>query len=172
MPPKALAPPPRIPLPARFSTVFLLSTALLSSCATRPPLSSESTQPAPPPVDATVTMSGTLAGLGLGYGHGRGTLSYAGSTYSFCIHGVSVGDIGAADVKADGLVFHLPSLDAFPGKYLAISTGAALARGETAAVLKNERGVTMQVETQVKGVWVNMAASSIEIALAGTDGCR
>ncbi|HVO46283.1 MAG TPA: hypothetical protein VMT29_08090 [Steroidobacteraceae bacterium] len=117
-------------------------------------------------------MSGTLAGIGLGYGHGHGILSYEGATYSFCIHGVSIGDIGAADVKADGLVFHLPSIDAFAGRYLAISTGAALARGETAAVLKNERGVTMQVETQVKGVWVNMAASSIDIVLAGSDGCR
>ena len=149
----------------------LLAAAFLSSCASQPPLSSETAPSTPPPVDGTVTMSGSLAGIGLGYGHGHGTLTYEGSDHAFCIHGVSVGEIGAADVKADGLVFHLASLDDFAGRYVAISTGAALARGETAAVLKNGRGVTMQVETRITGVWVNMAASSIDITLAGTDGC-
>jgi hypothetical protein len=36
----------------------------------------------------------------------------------------------------------------FPGRYFALSTGVALVRGESGAVLKNEHGVTMQLATK------------------------
>jgi hypothetical protein len=127
--------------------------------------------PGEPTVDATVNMSGGLVALGVGYGWGHGTISYQGMERTFCIHGLSIGDVGAADLKAQGVVFHLQSLRDFPGKYFALSTGVALVRGESGAVLKNEHGVTMQLEAKVAGLRFNIAASGMRITLAGHHGC-
>jgi hypothetical protein len=89
----------------------------------------------------------------------------------FCVRGLSVGDVAAANLKAEGLVFNLNSLTDFPGRYFAISTGVAVGRGESAAMLKNERGVTMELETKVRGFRFNIAASGLRITPAGQAGC-
>jgi hypothetical protein len=127
--------------------------------------------PDQPTVDATVSMSGAVVAAGVGYSWGHGTISYQGVQRTFCIHGLSIGDVGAAGLKAQGAVFHLQSLEDFPGKYFALSTGVALVRGESGAVLKNEHGVTMQLETKVAGLRFNIAASGLRISLAGHRGC-
>jgi hypothetical protein len=61
-----------------------------------------------------------------------GTLNYQGQQFEFCIRGLSIGDVGAARLAAEGAVFNLKSLDDFSGKYFALSGGFALARGESA----------------------------------------
>jgi hypothetical protein len=144
----------------------LLAIATLSSCATGI-LAEEK----PLEFDATVRMSGGLVAVGMGYGWGHGTLSYQGTDYPFCVRGPSFGDVAAASLQAEGLVFNLHSLEDFPGRYLTFSTGAALVRGESAATLKNEHGVTMQLETKVRGLRLNIAASHSTIVLAGQHGC-
>jgi hypothetical protein len=65
----------------------------------------------------------------------------------------------------------MSSLDRFAGKYSAFSMGAAVVLGESAALLKNERGVTLQLETRVTGIRFNIAASGVNIAMAGQRGC-
>jgi hypothetical protein len=127
--------------------------------------------PDQPTVDATVRLSGGLLALGVGYSWGHGTISYQGVERTFCIHGLSIGEVGAADLKAQGAVFHLQSLRDFAGRYFALSTGVALIRGESGAVLKNEHGVTMQLETKVTGLRFNIAASGLRVSLAGHRGC-
>jgi hypothetical protein len=162
-----------VKLPTRLClTTALLSTALgLLSCATAP------LGRAGPPggdlskYDATVKMTGGLVAVGMGYGWGHGTISYQGTDQTFCVHGLSLGEVAAASLKAEGLVFNLNSLKDFSGRYFAISAGVALVHGESAAMLKNERGVTMQLETQVRGLRFNIATSGLRIALAGEQGC-
>ena len=102
---------------------------------------------------------------------GHGTISYQGTEQTFCVHGLSLGEVAAASLKAEGLVFNLNSLKDFSGRYFAISAGVALVHGESAAMLKNERGVTMQLETKVRGLRFNIATSGLRIALAGEQGC-
>ncbi len=122
-------------------------------------------------LDATVEMSGAVVAAGIGYEWGHGTLSYHGRDFRFCIHGLSVGDVGAADLKATGLVFNLNHLHDFAGKYFAASMGVALVGGESAAVLKNQHGVTMQLETKIKGLRFNIAAAGLRISLARHNEC-
>ena len=65
-----------------------------------------------------------------------------------------------------------PPQDALqPDWYFAVSAGVALVHGESAAMLKNERGVTMELETKVRGLRFNIATSGLRIALAGEQGC-
>ncbi len=147
-------------------TSALLANAGLSSCAT-----GMSPDGQPLEFDASVRMSGRLVAIGMGYGWGHGTLSYQGTDYPFCVHGPSFGEVAAANLQAEGLVFNLHSLEDFPGRYSTLSTGAALVRGESAATLKNQHGVTIQLETKVRGARLNIAASRLTISLAGHQGC-
>jgi hypothetical protein len=148
------------------TTALLTMAPALLSCAT-----GRSANDEPLKFDATVKMTGGLVAVGLGYGWGHGTVSYQGTEQAFCVRGLSVGDFALANLKAQGLVFHLNSLSDFSGRYFAMSTGVAVARGESAAILKNEHGVTMQLETAVRGLRFNLAASSLRIILAGQQGC-
>jgi hypothetical protein len=66
---------------------------------------------------------------------------------------------------------HLNSLNDFAGKYVALSTGVAVAGGESAAVLKNAHGVTLQLETKMRGLRFSLAVSRIGITLVGQPGC-
>jgi hypothetical protein len=124
-----------------------------------------------PSLDGTVRMSGRMVAAGIGYTWGRGTLTYHGEDYVFCIRGLSVGDVGVAELKAQGLVFNLHDLHDFTGKYFAASMGVAVVAGESAAMLKNQHAVNIQLETQIKGLRFNIAASGLRIWLAGQNKC-
>jgi hypothetical protein len=121
--------------------------------------------------DATLTLKGGLVSAGIGYEWGRGTMTYQGKEYAFCIRGLAVGEVGAADIDAQGVIFHMSSLEDFPGKYSAVSMGAAMIKGESVTLLKNHRGVTMQLDSRVTGLRFHISASGVKIALAGTAGC-
>jgi hypothetical protein len=54
----------------------------------------------PATLDATVKLSGGVVAAGVGYKWGRGTLSYQGQQLKFCIRGLSVGDVGIANLSA------------------------------------------------------------------------
>jgi hypothetical protein len=109
---------------------------------------------------------------GLGYSWGHGTLSYQGQQYKFCIRGLSIGDVGAASLDAQGNVYNLKSLEDFAGKYFALSGGFAAVRGESAAIVKNKNGVMMELETLVTGLRFNISATGLKIRLADQQGCK
>jgi hypothetical protein len=121
--------------------------------------------------DATLTLSGGLVGAGIGYSWGHGILSYHGQEVAFCVHGVSLGEIGAANITAEGKVFNLKSLDDFAGDYLAISTGATIARGGSSALLKNKREVVIELSSKSVGVRLDFSATTLKISRANERGC-
>lgn len=151
-------------------TCLALLLAQILSCAVSERATAQDTDQKELP-DATLRISGALLAVGVGYKWGRGTLSYQGQDLGFCIHGMSLGDVGAAKLTAQGVVYNLKSLDDFSGKYVAMSVGAAIARGESASVLQNERGVTIELESKVKGLRVTIAGTELGIAFEGSPGC-
>jgi hypothetical protein len=154
----------------------LLLPTLLALAGAAPSSFADNAGPAnsPPPtatLDGTIALSGKVIAAGIGYNWGRGTLKYQGRELPFCIRGLSVGDVGAVELKAEGSVFNLKSLDDFAGQYFQVSTGATIARGATTALLKNKRGVMMQLELQELGVRFNIAASGMRVMLGSQNGC-
>jgi hypothetical protein len=123
------------------------------------------------PADAIVTLKGGLVSAGIGYEWGHGTVTYQGNQYAFCIRGLTVGEVGAAVIQADGVIYNMTTLNDFQGNYSGLSLGAAIIKGGTWAMHKNRRGVTMQLQSSVTGLRFNISASGVKIALAGTPGC-
>jgi hypothetical protein len=153
----------------RVATLLAIMAALAACRA--PPVATQAPQTAQIAFDATVEMSGTTVAAGVGYGWGHGTITYHGEEHAFCVHGVAVGDVGVARIHAEGLVFNLEHLHDFPGRYYAGSMGVAVVGGESNVVLKNQDGVTMQLETREQGLRFNIAASGLRIELAPDGKC-
>jgi len=154
---------------ARIAATLTVS-ALLATCSTTP-VATKAPETAPISFDATVQMSGTTVAAGIGYGWGRGTITYHGEEHAFCVHGAEVGDVGVARIHAEGLVFNLSHLHNFPGKYYAGSMGVAVIGGESTVLLKNQAGVTMQLNSEEKGIRFNIAAAGLTIALTRNGRC-
>src|SRR5579871_2054924 len=95
--------------------IICLYLAAMCSAASAQPATQRPPEQNP---DATLTLSGGLIGAGIGYSWGRGVLSYQGQALAFCVRGIALGEIGAGNVKADGKVFNLKSIDEFAGDYL------------------------------------------------------
>ncbi len=148
---------------------LLLVGAVAVTCADTPTPSADTP---PATLDATVKLSGGLLAAGIGYKWGHGILSYQGQQFDFCIHGLSVGDVGIAHLTAQGAVYNLKALDDFSGNYFALSGGVALARGESAAIMKNKRGVMMEIELREVGFRLNLAATGVKIVMAGEHHCK
>jgi hypothetical protein len=84
---------------------------------------------------------------------GGGTLTYDGESYPFSIVGLGIGGFGASSVEAKGVVYNLPSPDAFPGTYgnarLGMTAGES---GGGKLWLRNSDGVVMELESEMRGL--------------------
>jgi hypothetical protein len=157
----------KTPISTAYSALFIVAAGICSAGNTHP-----TQDPTPPTLDATVKISGGALGAGVGYKWGHGTLIYQGQEIKFCIRGLSLGDVGAAHLNAQGLVYNLKSAEDFKGKYFALSGGVAIARGESASILKNNHGVMMELETVETGLRFNIAATGLKIVMANQPGCK
>lgn len=113
----------------------------------------------------TLNLSGGAVAAGVGYVWGHGTLNYGDHQRRFKLKGVSVLDIGAADVTATGEVYNLSKLSDFNGNYVAVSAGATVAGGAAVAYLKNEHGVVIKLHSTTVGLRFTLSADGVHIKL-------
>ena len=76
-------------------------------------------------------LSGGTVAVGIGYSWGHGTLynSKDQKQYKFKISGVSVADVGAAGLNAEGEVYNLTSPADLSGNYSAVTAGVTIIEG-------------------------------------------
>ena len=118
---------------------------------------------AAPPAFVELQRSSIGAGIGISWGHG--TLSFEGNSYAFSVKGVSVGDIGAAKILAEGRVENMESLADFAGTYVAVEAGASAGTGASALTMMNEHGVTINLASTREGFGLTRGAQGFAIAL-------
>jgi hypothetical protein len=115
--------------------------------------------------DATVEFSGGSVAVGVGYTWGSGTLHYQGKDYRFSLKGLSVPAVGAERIKASGEVFNLAQLADFNGNYTAVSAGATVAGGASAAEMKNQNGTVIHLHSTTQGLDFNLSLDGVAIQL-------
>jgi hypothetical protein len=157
---------------ALIQVLLLAGTVSCASSPPTPPAKPDHPDAPPATLAGTVKLSGGLVAVGVGYRWGHGTLSYQDKSLDFCIRGLSIGDVGAASLDARGNVYNLQSPEDFSGKYFAISGGFTVARGGSLTLLKNERGVMLELESLETGLRFVLAASGVRIVMAGGHGCK
>jgi len=113
---------------------------------------------------AAFWLEGGTTRAGAGFVWGNGDLSYQGRNHAFRLSRLSITDLGAASICANGSVTHLRRLSDFSGSYSAI-TGSAAAGDDSAAFLKNEHGVVMKL-TATDAAWrVNLRVNGLRLRL-------
>ena len=118
---------------------------------------------APPPAFVELQRSSIGAGIGISWGHG--TLSFEGNSYAFSLKGLSVGDVGAAKILAEGRVENMENLADFAGTYVAVEAGGAAGKGGSAVSMMNEHGVTINLASTRDGFGLTLGAQGFAIAL-------
>ena len=115
---------------------------------------------------ATLTLSDGSVAAGIGFSWGKGTLAYAGKTYPVQVEGLSVGEIGITRATASGTVSNLTKLVDFSGNYVAVSGGATAAGGAGVAVMQNQNGVVIELQSTTQGASLKLAAEGLRLTVA------
>ena len=115
---------------------------------------------------ATLSLSDGSVAAGIGFSWGKGTLAYAGKTYPVKVEGLSVGEVGVTRATAKGTVSNLTKLDDFSGNYVAVGAGATAAGGADVAVMKNQNGVVIELQSTTQGASLKLGAEGLRLTLA------
>ena len=115
--------------------------------------------------DATLSLTEGQVALGIGWSWGKGVLSYKGKKYPFKVQGISVGDVGVVDVKADGKVYDLKKLEDFSGTYASAAAEATLGLGAGATAMKNDKGVVLHLLPKTTGANLKLAGEGVKFTL-------
>jgi hypothetical protein len=145
-----------------FASVFVSAIAAAADSASSSPPVAEGAIPS-----AYVWLSGGSVAIGIGYTWGRGTLYYSKDQkqYKFKLSGVSVADVGAAGITAEGEVYNLAGPEDLSGNYSAVTAGLTIIEGGSIAYLKNEKGVVIKLHSQTGGLRFNLSANGMHITL-------
>lgn len=116
---------------------------------------------------AYVWFSGGSVAAGIGYTWGHGTLYYSKDQkqYKFKLSGVSIADVGAAGINAEGEVYNLTNPADLSGDFTAVTAGVTVIEGGSLAYLKNSKGVVIKLHSQTGGLRFNLSANGMKITL-------
>ncbi|MGZ8521757.1 MAG: hypothetical protein ACXWX7_16585 [Candidatus Binatia bacterium] len=115
-----------------------------------------------------VTLNMKSVAVGVGSTQGDGVLNFQGKSYPFSISGLSLVDVGISNFTGAGKVYDLKSPTDIAGTYAASQSTFAIAGGETAMSMKNDRGVTIVVlknEGQKSGTQLSMGPAGMKITM-------
>lgn len=115
--------------------------------------------------DATLKLEEGQVAAGIGWNWGKGALNLQGKDYPFKVRGLSVGDVGISEAKAEGKVYNLKSIADFDGTYAAASAEATMVEGAGAVVMKNEKDVEIHLMPKTEGVNLKLAAEGVHLTL-------
>ncbi len=141
---------------------FFVSTVAVAADSSAPPPVSEGAIPS-----GYLWLSGGSVAVGIGYSWGHGTLynSKDQKQYKFKVSGISVGDVGAAGINAEGEVYNLNSPADLSGNFSAVTAGMTVIVGGSVAYLKNDKGVVIKLHSQTGGLRFNLSANGMKITL-------
>jgi hypothetical protein len=145
----------------RVATKKIVLAFVASLCVAGPAPAQE--RPQGPPSGTVAFQQIQVAYIGSGAA-GGGTLNYGGRSYPITVGGLGVGGIGASELKAAGEVYGLKRLEDFAGAYVQLRRGWALGdMGRGALWLQNNKGVTMRLKTQRRGLQLSLGADGVVI---------
>jgi hypothetical protein len=94
-----------------------------------------------------------------------GVSDILGTYYCTYSTAISVADVGAAGINAEGEVYNLTSPADLAGNYSAVTAGMTIIEGGSVAYLKNEKGVVIKLHSQTGGLRFNLSANGMHITL-------
>ena len=82
---------------------------------------------------------------GVGWTWGGGTMKFKGKTYQFNVKGLNVAAVGISKISAKGEAYNLKDASDLAGTYVTASAGAAVIKGKAGLVMRNDKGVVINL---------------------------
>lgn len=114
---------------------------------------------------ASVSIDMTSIAAGVGFSSGSGVLRFNGKRYLFKIDGLSVGNVGIAQISAVGNVYNMRDVSQFAGNYAAAGAGIAIAGGAAGLTMQNQNGVIIDLYAVQQGVQLNIGPQGFNISM-------
>jgi hypothetical protein len=80
--------------------------------------------------------------------------------------GLNLIALGVTSINAKGDVYNLKNLDDFRGKYFGVAADATLIKGSAGLVLKNTKGVVLNLTSEQKGAALKLGNEGLSISPA------
>jgi hypothetical protein len=113
----------------------------------------------------SVSLNMTSVAVGVGVSSGSGVLRFKGQLYNFKISGLSVGNVGVANITAVGNVYNMNNVSQFPGNYAAAGAGIALVNGVAGLTMQNQSGAILNLSALQQGVQLNIGPQGFTIIM-------
>lgn len=114
----------------------------------------------------TVKMEIVKAALIVGVSGGSGTLNFDGNSYPISVGGLSAGwAITLSKANLSGKVQNINNPSDIAGIYVAAGAGLAVAGGGKAAVMTNDKGVTIELIGTQMGIDFSLNLEGLKISL-------
>lgn len=122
-------------------------------------------QPQEPYPIGEVTIDATQVAAGIGWTWGGGTLKFKEKTYSFKIQGLNVAAAGISKISAKGDVYNLKDASDLAGTYVTASAGVAVIKGKAGLVMRNDKGVVINLLSDQTGVQLSLGTDGLAISM-------
>ncbi len=122
-------------------------------------------QPTEPYPVGELTIEAKQVAAGVGWTWGSGTLKFKGKTYNVSVKGLNVAAVGISKISAKGDVYNLKDASDLAGKYVAATAGAAIYKGEIGTLMRNDKGVVINMNAKQKGVQLSLGADGMSITM-------
>ena len=119
--------------------------------------------------DGTITFHGRTAVVGVGFTWGAATLDFQGQQYPVRLDGFVLGGLGTASLEAKGRVTGLTEAKDLNGDFTALAQGALLGSGQGSLVMRNAKGVRIEMDVTGSGLGLGMGPRgfTLEVGEAG-----
>jgi hypothetical protein len=112
----------------------------------------------------TISIRLTSASAGLGASLGQAVLTFEGKTHLFQVRGLKVLSVGMRTLALNGDVYNLKQLSDLAGTYQkADPAGITFIVGEKGLVIRNDKGVTINIKGKEKGLNVDLVKEGLTI---------
>jgi len=122
-------------------------------------------QPQEPYPVGEVTIQAKQVAAGVGWTWGGGTLKFKGKTYNFDIKGLNVAAVGISKISAKGDVYNLKDASDLAGTYVTASAGLAVIKGKAGLVMRNDKGVVINLNADQTGAQLNLGTDGLKITM-------
>ena len=122
-------------------------------------------QPKDPSPVGEITIVAKQVAAGVGWTWGTGTLKFKGTTYNFDIKGLDVAAVGISKFIAKGEAYNLKGAADLAGTYMTASAGAAVVKGKAGLVMRNDKGVVINLIADQTGAQLNLGADGLKITM-------
>lgn len=122
-------------------------------------------QPTEPYPIGEVTLEAKQIAAGVGFSWGDGTLKFKGKEYPFKLKGLNVAAVGLSAISAKGDVYNMVNAADFAGTYVAIEAGASVIKGPAGLLMRNGKGVVINMRSVQTGVQLSLGVDGFIISM-------